>query len=90
MCGAILPLPQYAFMASCLVKNRDNFTIIRLLVKSDCPSLSHKALNALLSFVTRFFCEIVFSAVEVMKKTSIMADSRRGTKSCHFINYTAI
>jgi hypothetical protein len=26
MRGAILPLPQYAFMAWCLVKHRDNFT----------------------------------------------------------------
>jgi hypothetical protein len=26
MSGAIHPLPQYAFMAWCLVKHRDNFT----------------------------------------------------------------
>jgi hypothetical protein len=26
MCGTVLPLPQYAFMAWCLVKHRDNFT----------------------------------------------------------------
>jgi hypothetical protein len=26
MSGAITPLPQYAFMAWCLVKHRDNFT----------------------------------------------------------------
>jgi hypothetical protein len=26
MCGAIPPLRQYAFMAWCLVKHRDNFT----------------------------------------------------------------
>jgi hypothetical protein len=26
MCGAIPPLPQYVFMAWCLVKHRDNFT----------------------------------------------------------------
>jgi hypothetical protein len=26
MSGAILPLPQYAFMAWCLAKHRDNFT----------------------------------------------------------------
>jgi hypothetical protein len=26
MCGAIHPLLQYAFMAWCLVKHRDNFT----------------------------------------------------------------
>jgi hypothetical protein len=26
MRGAITPLPQYAFMAWCLVKHRDNFT----------------------------------------------------------------
>jgi hypothetical protein len=26
MCGAVPPLPQYAFMAWCLVKQRDNFT----------------------------------------------------------------
>jgi hypothetical protein len=28
MCGAIPPLLQYVFMAWCLVKQRDNFTII--------------------------------------------------------------
>jgi hypothetical protein len=26
MRGAIHPVPEYAFMASCLVKHRDNFT----------------------------------------------------------------
>jgi hypothetical protein len=26
MSGAVPPLPQYAFIASCLVKHRDNFT----------------------------------------------------------------
>jgi len=26
MCEAIPPLPQYSFMAWCLVKQRDNFT----------------------------------------------------------------
>jgi len=25
MCGALLPLPQYVFMARCLVKHRNNF-----------------------------------------------------------------
>jgi hypothetical protein len=30
MSGAVLPLPQYAFMAWCLVKHRDNFTFLRL------------------------------------------------------------
>jgi hypothetical protein len=29
MSGAIPPLPQYAFMAWCLVKHRDNFTLKR-------------------------------------------------------------
>jgi hypothetical protein len=28
MRGALLPLPQYAFMAWCLVKHRGNFTFI--------------------------------------------------------------
>jgi hypothetical protein len=28
MHGAIPPLPQYALMAWCLVKHRDNFTIV--------------------------------------------------------------
>jgi hypothetical protein len=27
MCGAISPLPQYAFKARCLVKHRDNFGV---------------------------------------------------------------
>jgi len=30
MRGAILPLPQYVFIAWCLVKHRDNFTFERL------------------------------------------------------------
>jgi hypothetical protein len=29
MRGAILPLPQYAFMAWCLVKHREKFTFYR-------------------------------------------------------------
>jgi hypothetical protein len=29
MSGAIPPLPQYAFIALCLVKQRDNFTFTR-------------------------------------------------------------
>jgi hypothetical protein len=28
MCGTIPPLPQYAFMAWCSVKNRENFTFV--------------------------------------------------------------
>jgi hypothetical protein len=28
MCGAISPLSQYVFMARCLVKHRDNFTLL--------------------------------------------------------------
>jgi hypothetical protein len=32
MSGAIPPLPQYVFMAWCLVKNRDNFTFFTILV----------------------------------------------------------
>jgi len=31
MRGAILPLPQYVFMAWCLVKHRNNFTFYLLL-----------------------------------------------------------
>jgi hypothetical protein len=30
MRGAIPPLPQYSFRASCLVKHRDNFTFLSL------------------------------------------------------------
>jgi hypothetical protein len=30
MLGAIRPIPQYAFMAWCLVKHRDNFTFNRV------------------------------------------------------------
>jgi len=32
MRGAIPPLPQYVFMAWCLVKHRDNFTLLLLLL----------------------------------------------------------
>jgi hypothetical protein len=34
MSGAIPPLPQYAFMAWCLVKHRDNFILKHLLLSS--------------------------------------------------------
>jgi hypothetical protein len=34
MCGAIPPLPQYVFMAWCLVKHRDNFTFFTFLKPS--------------------------------------------------------
>jgi hypothetical protein len=34
MCGTISPLPQYDFMAWCLVKHRGNFTLGRQTVKT--------------------------------------------------------
>jgi hypothetical protein len=39
MHGAILPLPQYAFMAWSLVKLRDNFYHINVSVKPQIPNL---------------------------------------------------
>jgi hypothetical protein len=38
MCGAIHPLPQYAFMAWYLVKHRDDFTC-----ESNTTSILHEA-----------------------------------------------
>jgi len=32
------PLPSYAFMARCLVKHRDNFTLPNLRCRSDCAA----------------------------------------------------
>jgi hypothetical protein len=32
MRGAMPPLPQYAFMALCLVKHRDNFTFFNMFI----------------------------------------------------------
>jgi hypothetical protein len=45
MRGAILPLPQYAFTAWCLVKHRDNFTftfyyVYAMLVSPGIPTSS--------------------------------------------------
>jgi hypothetical protein len=34
MRGTILPLPQYVFMAWCLVKHRDNFTFLPYVINS--------------------------------------------------------
>jgi hypothetical protein len=46
MSGAILPLPQYAFMAWCSVKHRDNFTLfvtkdLQLHVSNDWENKEH-------------------------------------------------
>jgi hypothetical protein len=38
MRGAIPPLPQYVFMARCLVKHRDNFTFTFIQISSDFNS----------------------------------------------------
>jgi hypothetical protein len=50
MRGAIPPLPQNVFMAWCLVKHRDNFTILLLLahVLKTCSAmmLTHVLLNS--------------------------------------------
>jgi hypothetical protein len=40
MRGAIHPLPQYIFMAWCLVKHRDNFTLLRRQFESSSLSNS--------------------------------------------------
>jgi hypothetical protein len=40
MRGAISPLTQYAFMAWCLVKQRDNFTLPFTLLRTDDKLLS--------------------------------------------------
>jgi hypothetical protein len=51
MCGAIPPLPQYVFMAWCLVKHRDNFTFTFYAIEivppshSDCESTATKQLQ---------------------------------------------
>jgi hypothetical protein len=35
MSGVIPPLPQYAFMAQCIVKHRDNFTFTLISLSND-------------------------------------------------------
>jgi hypothetical protein len=37
MSGAITPLPQCAFMAWCLVKHRDNFTLPEVKINGSLP-----------------------------------------------------
>jgi hypothetical protein len=36
MRGSITPLPQYVFMAWCLVKHRDNFTFSKFIIFKQC------------------------------------------------------
>jgi hypothetical protein len=36
MCGAILPLPQYAFMVYAQLKHRDNFTLLYPYLSQSC------------------------------------------------------
>jgi hypothetical protein len=43
MRGAIPPLPQYVFIAWCLVKHRDNFTFIFLIFEDSAGNFTdHK------------------------------------------------
>jgi hypothetical protein len=50
MRGAILPFPQYVFMAWCLVKHRDNFTLPLLYsTKSPHPGIPDCKINNLLA-----------------------------------------
>jgi hypothetical protein len=43
MCGAIPPLPQYTFMAWCLVKHRDNFTFYNGIIHVPQHSFFHSS-----------------------------------------------
>jgi hypothetical protein len=60
MRGAIPPLPQYVFVAWCLVKHRDNFTFtFNIFLILDLPVL-FKMLNLLLSvnfYKMKFYLE---------------------------------
>jgi hypothetical protein len=44
MRGAILPLPQYVFMAWCLVKHRNNFTFYSYIHKSISVCKKHMSI----------------------------------------------
>jgi hypothetical protein len=44
MSGVIPPLPQYAFMALCLVKHRDNFTFTLYGIMRKCHSTGNNLL----------------------------------------------
>jgi hypothetical protein len=48
----IPPLPQYAFMACCLVKHRDNFTFITIYIEGfeDEVGVVISSQNSLLNF----------------------------------------
>jgi hypothetical protein len=47
MSGVIHPLPQYAFMAWCLVKHRDSFTFKREKLAGGCRILHNEELHNL-------------------------------------------
>jgi hypothetical protein len=46
MSGAMHPLPQYVFMAWCLVKHRDNFTFLPFFTQNAVELLKDKAYYA--------------------------------------------
>jgi hypothetical protein len=60
MHGAITPLPQYAFMAWCLVKHRDNFTfyLITILfrVSSSCLLSKNLKIKIYKTIILPLFC----------------------------------
>lgn len=50
-----------------MFKHEDNIVTFWLRVKNDFPTLTNKALEILLPFVTSYLCETGFSAVAVLK-----------------------
>jgi hypothetical protein len=63
MRGAIPPLPQYVFMAWCLIKHRDNFTFTLIADFSNIWSITGQLGH-------RFSIqEMLVSSVELYKKT---------------------
>jgi hypothetical protein len=66
MHGAVPPLPQYVFMAWCLVKHRDNFT--------DCHSQILEVCHMSQRFIGYLYI-MIFSAV-ASRPTSLLASIR--------------
>jgi len=58
MSGAIPPLPQYAFMAWCLVKAQDNFTFT-FNCEGDTFSYDSVALKTKIYVIHNFQCSLI-------------------------------
>jgi hypothetical protein len=67
MRGAVSPVPQYAFMAWCLVRHRDNFTFT-FMFQRQCIEVSLNV-TALLVLINTALSYSQIAAVELLYET---------------------